>query len=215
MASLRSGWVHGLQRQRLQRELPRGLRLGRGLRRSVRRGEQRRGRRRPAQRRDRRGAPRPLRSLLRADARADVARPAGAQDHHRGRRPGRASAGRTHPACARAGQPPAVHACVDTYAVRRSRAVRTGCVYQPPACCTYPRRRAACPLQGRGGAPLYVQRTRTSLERTAHTASQVGLRVVPRGWQLPTVAPRRNRVWCTAGARCCSATLWSTHSSRS
>ena len=66
-----------------------------------------------------------------------------------------------------------------------------------------------------GGALLYVQRTRTSLGRTARTAGQVGLRVVPRGWQLPTVAPRRNRVWCTAGARCCSATLWSTHSSRS
>ena len=66
-----------------------------------------------------------------------------------------------------------------------------------------------------GGALLYVQRTRTSLGRTARTAGQVGLRVVPRGWQLPTVAPRRNRVWCTAGARCCSATLWSTRSLRS
>jgi len=44
--------------------------------------------------------------------------------------------------------------------------VRTGYVYQPPACRTYGRyvrRREA-------GAPLYVRRARTSLGRAEHTA---------------------------------------------
>ena len=70
------------------------------------------------------------------------------------------------------------------------------------------------PPGGRGGALLYVRRTRPSLWRTARTASQVGLRVVPRRWH-PIVAPRWKRVWSTPGVRCCSATRWSTRSSRS
>ena len=41
--------------------------------------------------------------------------------------------------------------------------VRTGYAYQPPACCTYQRRRAA-------GAPPYVRCTRTSLRRALRTA---------------------------------------------
>ena len=41
--------------------------------------------------------------------------------------------------------------------------VRTGCAYQPPACCTYQKRRAA-------GAPPYVRCTRTSLRRALRTA---------------------------------------------
>ena len=39
----------------------------------------------------------------------------------------------------------------------------TGYAYQPPACCTYQRRRAA-------GAPPYVRCTRTSLRRAVRTA---------------------------------------------
>ena len=45
---------------------------------------------------------------------------------------------------------------------RGLRTVRTGYAYPPPACCTYRRRRAACPV-------LYVLRTRTSLGRAVRT----------------------------------------------
>ena len=48
---------------------------------------------------------------------------------------------------------------------RGLRTVRTGCAYQPPACCTYRRHRAACPC----GPLLHARRMRTSLGRAART----------------------------------------------
>ena len=57
-------------------------------------------------------------------------------------------------------------ASVLTRTSRGLRTVRTGYVYQPPACCTYRRHRAACP----GRPLLYVRRTRTSLRRAVRTA---------------------------------------------
>ena len=60
---------------------------------------------------------------------------------------------------------------------RGLRTVRTGYAYPPPACCTYRRRRAACP----GRPLLYVRCTRTGLWHSVHTrtvAPQASLWVI-------------------------------------
>ena len=61
-----------------------------------------------------------------------------------------------------------------------------GYAYPPPACCTYRRRRATCPV-------LYVLRTSTSLGRAVRTA----YRAPPTAYRVRV--PRT--VWCTTGNR--------------
>ena len=65
-------------------------------------------------------------------------------------------AGRLFTPCLCRGSMAHVHTCADTYVPGPPYCVRTGYAYQPPARCTYLRRRAACP----GTHALYVRRTR-------------------------------------------------------
>ena len=71
-------------------------------------------------------------------------------------------------ACGSAALPPSSSRCPKLTRTSRSlRTVRTGYAYQPPACYTYQRRRAACLEAPRA---LYVRHTRISLGRAVRTA---------------------------------------------
>ena len=83
-----------------------------------------------------------------------------------------------------------VACCADTTMYsRRLRTSRTGYAYQPPACCTYRRHRAAC-----AGRPLYVRRTRASLRRAVRTAYRVAPQVA-----CPTLAPELSQAKASTG----------------